>query len=302
MTILKDAAERTSAWVTTQVVDEAELDRRVRSVLRPRDPSAVSVLSLPAETLRDVVPAELPDHVSGWIGAGWVHEQLLQLAPEPDYVFCLDPWAAMAIGRHRALLPKAKWVYVKDVPARENEREYWEETGAWLEALGFDHVLPVEALVPSSSGPIQKRPGSWEFRPIATGQRIAVRYSSVLRLRVFVESLLRQAEKPGVLTVVAPEPSVELGRFAACLRLANPELRVEIAAAASLNAIVLDDGLILPPDFLSRSSAAVRRVALDAKVAAQILVGNLDPHPVYADLRAAHRGAPEDLLALPELA
>jgi hypothetical protein len=302
MRILQEAAESTSVWVTSQVVDEAELNRRVRGALRPRDPESVRVLSVPEETLREIVPTELPDHVCGWIGAGYVHERLLELSPAPDFVFCLDPWAAMLIGRSRALLPKAKWTYVKDLPARENEREYWDAANEWLDGLGFDQVLPVEALARSTSGQVLKRPGSWELRSLGAspGKQVAVRCSSVLRLRVFAEALLRQEKLPSALLIASKEPSIELARFAACLRLSYPGLRVDIVSDAPPDA--LDDGLILPADFLRRSGTPGCRVPLDPRVAAQILIGNLNPFPVYAQLRAAHRAGPDDLLVFPELA
>lgn len=298
--MLQEAARGTSVWATSQTVDDVELARHVRAALRPADPESVRILSMPGEILHEIVGTQAPNHVAGWIGAGHVHEELLKLSPAPDFVFCLDPWAAMLLGRSRALHPKAKWVYVRDPAKLGKDREYWEETDAWLGQLGFDEILPVEALATAPPAPAtRKRPGAWEWRTFgsaASATAIAVRYSgSILRLRVFTESFLRQGEVPSLL-IVAPEPSAELWGFISLLRLSRPELKVEVVPAAPTDAPLLDDGLILPMDFQRRARG--RRLILNPEVAAHILLGDLDPLPVYEDLLRAHGGAPEDLLVL----
>lgn len=302
MTLLQEAARGTSVWLTSQVVDNAELTRRVHAALRLRDPESVRVVSMPGETLRGIMETEAPDHVAGWIGAGHIHEELLALSPAPDYVFCLDPWAAMVFSRSRALLPRAKWAYLVDAAKLGRDREYWGETDAWLGQLGFDEVLPVEALgkpAPEKTGArsLPKRPGAWEWRSLCSvSKTVAVSFSgSILRLRVFVEGFLR-LNAPPPLFIVAKDPSAELIAFISLVRVARPALKVELVPVAPAEALAVEDGVIVPPDFFRRSGA---RRTLNPEIAAHILVGDLDPVPVYADLLLAHQGAPEDLLVLP---
>ena len=132
MTILQEAARGSSVWVTSQVVDEGDLRRRVSSLLTTHGSDDIRVVSVPGDELRDMVGESVSDHVAGWIGAGYAHERLLGLSPKPDVVVCLDPWAAM-LGGH-ALLAQARWLYLAGFhPCRAEDSEYWAATEDWLE-------------------------------------------------------------------------------------------------------------------------------------------------------------------------
>lgn len=302
MTVLQEAAEASSVWVTSQVVDVDELARRVRSVLRPRTEESIRVMSPSMEALGDIVGEGVPDHVAGWIGAGYAHEGLLELSPTPDFVFCLDPWAAM-LGGH-SLLPEARWFYVGDLhPRRPEDAEYWAATEAWLAErltkLPGNFVADSATKLPSGFVMHRKQPGAWEWKKRApAGRVLTVRHAgSVLRLRVFVDALLRQiGGPPELLRIATAPPSPELLGYLDALRLAVPKLKIDLVPDESGE---LDEGLILPPDFLQSGRSTGRRLTLDPAVAAQILIGNLDPVPNYADLLKAHQGGPADLLRFP---
>jgi len=196
--------------------------------------------------------ADLGD-APAWIDAGAVYEELLEfmkLNGPPDYVICVDPWAAQLRSRVGELASSAKWILVSDLAqrARAGKKEYWEELGAWFETLAYSAILPKESWDPvlaPAEHPVPRpgddrifaeKLGAWRWRrlvPVETSTALLflVRYSgSLSHLRVLLDSLLRQEgpRETSQCVILAGAEGEDPQSYLRWVALAHPRLRLTL--------------------------------------------------------------------------
>src|SRR5262245_57934118 len=98
---------------------------------------------------REVFGQEAPstlEHAGPWVDTGSVFEELvsyLEKETAPDFIFCLDPWAAQLRSGAGEIAPRADWVYVSDLVDRKSgvHREYWGQLEAWFSDASFQVII-----------------------------------------------------------------------------------------------------------------------------------------------------------------
>jgi len=90
-------------------------------------------------------------HESCWIAAADLHEKAVAYFKSgctPEFVFCIDPWAANLKMPLSALAQKSKWIFISDakLPRLDADCDYWTEFDTWLNTQQFDAVLDVREL------------------------------------------------------------------------------------------------------------------------------------------------------------
>lgn len=303
MRLFQEAAKNRSLWLSSRNADHEQLRRRIHFALGATNADTVRIVLPPADLIGGMVGEGASDHVSGWIGAGYVYDHLLESAFKPDFVFCLDPWVAMLASR--CLIPEARWVLLSSFYSRHSvDRAYWEATDKWLSnhlELANESIPTVPRDLDPNTFTVHKRVhGSWEWKRLTSkGRCLTVRYrTSVLHLRACLAALFRHSVDLShvALRVATNVSTPELKAFLEVVRSAHPELRVELVPDSQGD---LDDQLLMPSDFLERGGGGERR-CIDGRLAARILIGEVDPLSEYDRILQALQAGPNDLLSLPE--
>lgn len=208
---------------------------------------------------RDIfLPEDLESllHAPAWVDAGSVYELLLKALEDggtPDFVFCLDPWAAQLLNQTGESALGAKWLFVSDLEHGNSgsHPEYWVQLAQWIETLPFHAIISKaewdKAIGNEPAVPLRRpvdsvyahQPGAWQWRRItrpvgktSETERLLflVQYSgSAAHLRVFLNSLGGQKDSRSSLRAVIVSQSADpsLKALLAWRAIARPNLKLD---------------------------------------------------------------------------